>query len=317
MPLESIFEHEAEEVRAWAVTLCGDGKPPSAARLLDMAKSDPSPMVRLALASALPRVGHGERWSLAETLASRADDRDDVYLPKMIWYGLAPIILNDISRGLALAKSTPMPVLADSIIWYLSKDAAGRDLLVHHLSESDARVDRVLELMVEALPSTTPLEAPERWSEVAERLRKPQNSADLDRLGGIFGDPLVLAAMRTVVVDESASMTKRNEALQFLSARGDTGCMTEFIALLNAPKFRSKVLPLMGRFNNNAVAEALLQLVPNLKAATYARRGLGARRQDQRFRKRHHREVCETIPGGSPLGTYKERRSCRLHQTLC
>lgn len=265
-PPESAFAHEAEEVRAWAVTLSGDGNDLPVSRLLEMARTDSSSMVRLALASVLARLENDTRWALAEILAGKEEDRDDVYLPKLIWYGLAPVVSDDPARSLALARTTPMPVLADSLIWYLSKNAAGRDLLVAELDGAEtARRKRVLELMVEALPSTTPLPAPRCWAAVAAKARGPHTEAFLDRLGGIFGDATVLAAMRSTVVDEGAPMAKRKEALQFLKASGDTECARELVTLLKAPAFRSSVLPLMGRFNDEDVAAAVLAQVPNLE----------------------------------------------------
>lgn len=264
-PPASAFTHAAEEVRSWAIALTSDGHTLPVGKLLEMAQSDSSSMVRLALASALPRLGNADRWALAEVLSGKKDDSDDVYLPKLIWYGIAPIVLEDPARGLAMAKQTPMPVLADSLFWYLSKDAAGRDLLSKHLLESDAPATRILELMVEALPSTSLLPAPQGWSKVAAALRAPETSAYLDRLGGIFGDATVLAAMRRTVADKDASMEKRAEALQFLKASGDTECAREFMAVLDTPEFRPIVLPLMGRFNDQAVADAILTRLPDLE----------------------------------------------------
>ncbi|MCB1094386.1 MAG: DUF1080 domain-containing protein [Verrucomicrobiae bacterium] len=266
-PPASAFSHKAEEVRAWAITLSGDGQTLPAARLQEMAASDPSSMVRLALASALPRFGNADRWKLAETLGSKKDNSDDVYLPKLIWYGLAPIALEDPARSVALAKSTPMPMLADSILWYLSKDAAGRDLLTAHLTEPDARTRRILELMAEAIPSTSALPAPKGWTAAAEKLRTAETSPYLDRLGGIFGDATVLASMRKTVADSDAPMEKRTEALQFLKASGDTECASELVAIIDVPEFRSTVLPMLGRFNDKAVADAILTRLPTLEGS--------------------------------------------------
>ncbi|MEM7385076.1 MAG: hypothetical protein AAF514_09040 [Verrucomicrobiota bacterium] len=86
---EGAFNHKAEDVRAWAIALRGDGQRPPVSRLIETARNDSSPMVRLAVASALQRIETSNRLTLDGILADKKADHDDVYLPKLIWYGLA------------------------------------------------------------------------------------------------------------------------------------------------------------------------------------------------------------------------------------
>src|SRR5690606_6583141 len=77
-------------VRAWGVQLLAEGRdvsPATHARFVEMAASDPSPVVRLYLASALQRLDAGERWPIAESLVAHGDDAADHSLPTMIWLG--------------------------------------------------------------------------------------------------------------------------------------------------------------------------------------------------------------------------------------
>jgi len=265
-PPAEMFENAAEEVRTWAVSLSVESHSPDSSRLLAMAAKDPSQMVRLSLASTLPRLGESDRWRLAEILGSEKEDRGDVFLPRLIWYGLAPVLLNDVPRALDLASSTPMPMLSDSIHWYLSKGSEGRARLTENLKESGSRSERILNLMAEALPSGNRVPAPQGWNEVVALRRNPKTSAALDKLGGIFGDASVLAMMRAKAVDEGASLTDRTEALQFLKESGDTECADEFVALLRHPELMPTVLPLMSRFNDTSVAKPILAMLPDLDA---------------------------------------------------
>ncbi len=62
----------SEHVRAWAIRLLCDAALPSAltlARFAELAGTDPSPKVRLSLASALQRLPVDRRWAIAEPLA--------------------------------------------------------------------------------------------------------------------------------------------------------------------------------------------------------------------------------------------------------
>src|SRR5262249_10317285 len=73
-------QHSSDLVRAWAVQLATEqpGKSKlSEATLLQLAKSDPSPTVRLAVASALPALDTPQNWKVGEALAAHAEDRDD------------------------------------------------------------------------------------------------------------------------------------------------------------------------------------------------------------------------------------------------
>ena len=274
-PPQAAFEHRADSVRAWAINLSLESQAPEVSRMLSMAIHDPSPVVRLALASALPRIGESIRWELAEVLGSKLEDKGDTFLPKMIWFGLAPIISNDIARAIKLAGTTPMPMLADSIFWFLAKSADGRAALVSRLLTKEAPSSRILQLMSEALDGGSRVPAPEQWTQVVALRKNPQNKAIFDKLGGIFGDSAVLAAMRLKAVDANAPLSERLKALSFLKESGDTECADELVTLLSHPKMMPEVLPVMARFNTQPVAEALVALVPqldgiNLRNATYA-----------------------------------------------
>ncbi len=266
-PPEWAFRAESAAIRGWAVTLSNERGPSGADRLLEMARSDSASSLRLALASALPRLGTADRWRLAETLAAREEDRDDPYLPKMVWFGLAPVVHENPQRALNLAKTTPMKVLADSIVWYLSRDAAGRDLLVQRLRESDADVERILNLMSQALLDSNQLPAPKGWMDLAVKLRRPATEAPLDKLGGLFGDKAVLATMRARVADESATVEARLAAVQFLRESGDTASAAELLVGMKQAELMPAIVPLMARFNDAAVAKALLSLLPGLEGA--------------------------------------------------
>jgi hypothetical protein len=91
------------------------------ARMAEMAKSDPSPLVRLSLASALQRLEPAKRWAIAEGLVARAEDADDANLPLMIWYGLEPAVAADKDRALNLVEKTKIPLLRQ----YITRRVAG------------------------------------------------------------------------------------------------------------------------------------------------------------------------------------------------
>jgi hypothetical protein len=108
--------HEAE--RAWAVRLLLEGGRPSAAvreKLAEMAAKEPSPFVRLYLASGLQRLPLAQRWEIAERLMGREEDAGDAYLPLMIWYGIEPLVKVDPERFVGLIRKAKMPVIREHV----------------------------------------------------------------------------------------------------------------------------------------------------------------------------------------------------------
>lgn len=112
--LTELLNHESEYIRAWAVRLLTEDREvpgPAMSKFVRLAAKGDSPFVRLHLASALQRITPSERWELAKALASRGEDANDPNLPLMVWYGIEPLVHEDLGRFLELAKQTPIPLL--------------------------------------------------------------------------------------------------------------------------------------------------------------------------------------------------------------
>ena len=104
--LLSLLDGREEHVRAWAVRLLCENKKPSKqaiSKFAAMAKSDVSPVVRLALAAACQRMSIDDRWAVVEGLVARAEDDRDHNIPMMVWYATEPLVAADRARALKLA----------------------------------------------------------------------------------------------------------------------------------------------------------------------------------------------------------------------
>lgn len=118
-----LLEDPQEDLRAWSIRLSLESKkasPELLAKLADLAATDPSPRVRLALASGLQRLPLADRWAIGEALASRAEDAADPNLPRMVWYGLREAVLADPARAVALLPKTKLPALREQLARVLS-----------------------------------------------------------------------------------------------------------------------------------------------------------------------------------------------------
>ena len=112
--LIELLAHPSEHLRSWAIRLlCADRRPPAAAlqRFEELAARGDSPLVRLHLASALQRLSLEQRWEIAAALAARGEDADDANLPLMVWYGIEPLVHEDLQRFVAFAAITKIPLL--------------------------------------------------------------------------------------------------------------------------------------------------------------------------------------------------------------
>lgn len=127
------LKSQHEHLRAWAIQLLMEDKKPSETvlnALAELAKSDPSPLVRLYIASAAQRVAPEKRMPILEGLFARADDVDDHNLPLMYWYAAEPVVGQDIVAATKLLAKAKIPVLRQFVTQRMSattpKTAANR-----------------------------------------------------------------------------------------------------------------------------------------------------------------------------------------------
>ena len=258
LQLTSLVDNENDIVRSWAIQLATEepGKPKlSSAALLNLAQTDPSPTVRLALASALPKLDSKTVWEVASALAMHGDDKDDRFLPKMIWFGLARVIAEDWPRGLSLAAKTPLPSLADSIRWYAATTPAARDALIPTI-----QTERDLKILAFGMKDEAKAVMPKAWPQLQAKFP----GAFSDQLSALFGDKTVLAKMRDLLADATQPLPQRRSAFDLLKRVGDSEATPIFAKLLDQPDFTSAVIPLLSRSNDPATASALISRFPKL-----------------------------------------------------
>jgi putative membrane-bound dehydrogenase-like protein len=264
--LAKMATHSSDIVRAWAVQLATEKAGQSLLGgdvLVGLAKNDPSPTVRLALASSLPMLAPPQVWDVATALAAHGEDQSDRFLPKMIWFGLAPVVTQDFPRALALADTTALPSLADSIRWFTARQPSGRDLLLAQLSTQPAdAASRNLRLLAFALKDEAAVPAPATWPQVRARFAHSSDAAlgsAAEQLAALFGDEEVLAKMRGVLADEGQPLQQRKSAFDLLKRVGDPEATPIFARLLDVDAFRTAVIPLLSRSAEPATADALIQ----------------------------------------------------------
>ena len=178
---ESLLDDPDEHVRTWAIRLLTDawpidtlfgprknllpkGDPKFEKKFVQLATSDPSGLVRLALASTLQRLPVSSRGKLAQALAGRAEDAKTTTC--LGWFGMAsPLWRSPIPRALVgVARATKWTNLRQWIARSLTDQAKerpeGLQALLSLMMEQPGKSDSLLIGMEEAFRGIKKVEAP-------------------------------------------------------------------------------------------------------------------------------------------------------------
>jgi putative membrane-bound dehydrogenase-like protein len=260
-------------VRAWTIQLAlesGKASPEVLKKLTDLARNDPSPVVRLYLASGLQRLPNAQRWDVLEILLAHARDSEDHNLPLMYWYAAEPLAAEDASRALALAQRSQVPLLAFMVRRIASSvNPEEISLLVEALGQAkQAALQRTyLQGINEALKGQRQVKMPATW---ADHYVKLSSSADAEVrgqamvLGVTFGDRQAFAEMRKILGDLKIDAASRQRALAALLGAQDPDLLPLLHTLLDDRALRAPALKGLATFDDPKTPAAILRVYPTL-----------------------------------------------------
>jgi putative membrane-bound dehydrogenase-like protein len=253
--LRAQLRHPNEHVRTWAIRLLSDSwpldtlmstrPPPGSAgedtstidrnqRLVTsspilkefarLAKSDPSALVRLALATVLQRLPASERAGLAAPLLAHSEDANDHNLPLMLWYGLIPV--GDAAPGTlaTLAANCQLPLTRKLMARRLGEDLEKNpeplnDLLKRAVTQSESFQADILAGLSEAVRGWRKAQPPAAWEALQDKLASTHNALLNERmrdLSVLFGDGRALDEVKRIALDNKSDLASRRAALQTL-----------------------------------------------------------------------------------------------------
>jgi putative membrane-bound dehydrogenase-like protein len=263
-------------VRAWAIQLAmEDGKPSARllAKLAELAKSDPSPVVRLYLASALQKVPVEKRWEILTPLTQRAGDATDHNLPFMYWYAAAPLAEADAARALDVATRSNVAPLLPFMVRRIgaigSPDAIA--LLVDGMGKPKDRAVRltILRGLNEALKGRRQVDMPSAWPNTFAALlagADAETRSQATALAVTFGDPAALQTLHGVLMNRTGSIASRREALDALLKARAPGLATTLRTLLDEPELRGSALRGLAAIDDPKTPGAILNIYTRLSA---------------------------------------------------
>jgi putative heme-binding domain-containing protein len=220
-PLDSVFSQPAATEAAI--------DPALADRLPAAARAEPSALVRLVLASLLQRLPPSRRADLAAALAEHEADAEDANLPKLLFYGLVPLVDRDPSSLAGLATTARWPLTRQWIARALAEQPVQHRAALEHLLQAartagPAAQEDILRGLAAGLAGRRKVDPPEGWSALAARAAdaSPQVQELVRSLNVVFGDGRALEEVRQIALDERAPLAQRRMALETLiEARPD------------------------------------------------------------------------------------------------
>jgi len=239
--LRSLLRHEHESVRAWAIRFLTDTLPidtiysrrggpdvelPADLRseLAARAHDDPSGLVRLVLASTLQRLPINERVELARALLSRSLDDADHNIPPLIWTALIPVAEADPDALVRLAEECRMPSVLRLLARRLGEDIESHPapldaLLAAAVERPEGFRAQVVAGVGDALTGWRKATKPAAWDRLGQKLSTASDSTLRARtrdLNVLFGDGRALEEVKSLALDDAASLDVRKAALKSL-----------------------------------------------------------------------------------------------------
>jgi putative membrane-bound dehydrogenase-like protein len=264
--LEKQLTSEHAYLRAWAIQFFCENRDPSRAALDAFAKlahTDPSPIVRLYLASALQRMPLEARWDIGEALLAHAEDASDANIPLLLWYGIEPLVPADPARALALASTAAMPELAGFLWRRAAVEPTAHEALVAALEKLPDDEQRLFALdhVYVALEGLRGLEAPPSWARLYAKLEKSADARVRDRallIAAVFGDEAAFPALRALLKDPGADLAKRRLALGALARASEPETARVVQELVDQPELRGDAIRALARFDHASTPDVLL-----------------------------------------------------------
>jgi putative membrane-bound dehydrogenase-like protein len=281
--LLDLLGDDDEHLRAWSVRLLVDREELTEAAidsLQKMAAREESGLVQVYLASAMQRLGHQQRWPIAEALSARDGFAHDRELPLMVWYGIEPALVQQPQRAVNLALSSHFPLLrqytARRLTVEIERLPEAVNALVARLAESnDATVQLdILTGMSEALRGWRKAPVPAAWTAAAAKLAASSNARvqTLTReLAVVFGDGRALDELRQIVGDGNAEPEARRQALRTLVSRHGEGLAALLQKLVGDRSVSSEAIRGLAEFDHSdtprIIFENYTRLDPEGRAA--------------------------------------------------
>ncbi len=257
-------------IRAWAIQfLCEEMNPslPTIAKFEKMAQEDNSPVVRLYLAAALQRIKPDLRWKIAGALMAHKEDVADHNLPKMIWFGVEPLVKINPAKALDLVANSGIPMVSNYIA-RRAVDADATEILIAAIGKADKNQIDLLEGMRDGLEGRSDIKTPANWNPVYAKLKAmPGKTPQLAlELAQHFGDTEAAKNYLSVLKDGKSPIQQRKKALESLASRQRPELVKELPTLLDDAALRKDAIRAVAGYDSEPLGKLILEKYPKFTA---------------------------------------------------
>ena len=269
----ALLDHPSEHIRAWGVRLICDGATPAAttlARFAELAKSDPSPKVRLSLASAVPRLpledAVGSCRTAGEPQGRCAGSRaslDGLVRGRAARHSRS--VAGHECRG-SLPDSDCPPIHGPAHGGGRPDSRSGRGACVAQ-SRGQRGLLRSADRHARRPARRKHITRPEAWPDVFANLVARPSLAVVEQtllLALDLGEAKAAAVLRQVVRDDKTPTAMRLSALSALVERRVPGLVQDLHGLIDDSAVRGPVLRALAAYDDPATPEILLNHYGNL-----------------------------------------------------
>lgn len=278
-----------EYVRAWSVRLLGDANraPPSLQpKLVQLAREDPSVIVRSQLACTAKRLPGSQALPILSELLRRSEDVNDVHIPLLIWWAIEDKAISDRELVLRLAEPSEtwrLPLVHQFVAERLARRYAAEGTeegfaacaRLMELAPSDADVQLLVAGVVEAFSGRSLKKVPVPLrAAVHDLLRKRGSDARIIEFALRLGSQDAYDPALALVGDESRDAAERISLIKALGEIRAARATDDLLALLDAPQpdsIHSAVISSLGFFDEQRIAGQLLEAFAGLGSESRSR----------------------------------------------
>jgi len=278
MWLTSLLRSPDEHLRHWAVRLLTENEPAVAtnAALTELARTEKSWLVQMALASALQRMPLASRPPLARALILGCSAATDVNLIRLLWYGFQPCVAKDPAQAAQLAVECRAPKLRQFVARRLAEQMGddplpGAAFLLALRQTGDPAVQRdLIDGALLGLKGRSVSRVPEHLVEILQRLAEAENVSlrhGATLLAAALGDERALARLRAQLNDRSAPTAVRESTLARLAELKPVWLIDDLIALVRSRELLEPAMRALPGFSDQRVVEVVIGAFPALSPA--------------------------------------------------
>lgn len=268
--INALLSSADEAKRAMGVRfLCEDlaDEDSTVGRLVGVAATDASGLVRVEVAAGLQRLPLGRRLEVAAALCQRSEDLDDRQQSLMIWYGIEEAVVHHADDAVALAISAQIPKIVNLVARRLGESldenpTAVESLLATTMTTGSATKRwEVLRGFGDGLRGRARADAPSNWDAVTAAVSRDgskQEKSLVQELSLVFGDGRAREAVIALAFDQEADAASRRAAMNSLMRQPSEDLLPKLLEAVNDKIIAGEVVRALASYESPGVSVRLI-----------------------------------------------------------